>query len=219
MDNDDACLTSMGATATQGLKHMVETPNKQSKPPRVMIVDDNHDRGDWVRECLCLEGFDPFVVMTDHIGLLREISDQNPDIIVIDMLSPGRDLLESLAIVTNMNPTPVVMFSPEQDPEYINRAVESGVTAYMVGSIEAEKVKPAIDVAMAQFRSYQQLKKELAETRSALDERNLVERAKAIIMKELSLTEHEAHERLRSEAMRKRLRLTEIASMILEKTR
>lgn len=198
---------------------MAGTPSNTNQRPRVMIVDDNPDRGDWVRECLCHEGFDPFVVMTDHVGLLREISDQNPDIIVIDMQSPGRDLLESLAIVTNMNPTPVLMFSPEQDPDYINRAVESGVTAYMVGSIEAEKVKPAIDVAMAQFRSYQQLKQELAETRTALDERNLVERAKALIMKELSMTEQEAHERLRSEAMRQRLRLSEVASKILEKIR
>ena len=190
----------------------------ETDPPRslrVMVVDDNPDRGAWVKECLSLEGFEPFVVITDHIGLLKEISERQPDIIVIDMSSTGRDLLESLAIMTNMNPTPVVMFSPEQDPDYINRAVESGVTAYMVGNIEAEKVKPAIDVAMAQFRNYQQLKKQLHEARTELDDRNLVERAKAMLIKEAGLSEADAHEKIRSEAMRRQLKMTEVSKLLL----
>ena len=184
---------------------------------RVMLVDDNPERGQWVSECLGREGFDPFVVMTDHIGLLREISEQVPDVIVIDMESPGRDLLESLAIVSNMNPTPVLMFSAEQDPDYISRAVEAGVTAYMVGNIEAAKVKPAIDVAMAQFRSFQQLKRELDETRSALGEHDLVTRAKKILIHEHRMTEGEAHAALRNEAMKRQLKMTEVARVLIER--
>lgn len=184
---------------------------------RVMLVDDNPERGAWVEECLRLEGFQPLIVITDHVGLLREISDKEPDIIVIDMESPGRDLLESLAIVTNMNPTPVVMFSTEQDPDFINRAVESGVTAYMVGNIETEKVKPVIDVAMAQFRNFQQLKQELKQARTELDGRNLVEQAKAQLMHEHGLSESVAHENIRGEAMRLRLKMTEVARLILDR--
>lgn len=185
---------------------------------RVMLVDDNPDRAQWVASSLCNNGFEPFVVSTDHVGLLREISDHLPDIVVIDMESPGRDLLESLAIVTRMNPTPVVMFSAEQDPDYINRAVESGVTAYMLGNIEPEKVKPVIDVAMAQFRNFQQLKQELDDTRSELVERRQIDQAKRLLMKTSNLSEDEAYELLRREAMKSRLRIVEVAAQVLERS-
>ncbi|MFT4799471.1 MAG: response regulator NasT [Candidatus Azotimanducaceae bacterium] len=183
---------------------------------RVMIVDDNLDRGMSVAAFLRAEYFDPFVVMTDHVGLLREISDKAPDIIIIDMASPSRDLLESLAIMSHMNPMPVLMFSAEQDPDYINRAVEAGVTAYMVGDIEAAKVKPAIDVAMAQFRNFQQLKQQLHETQIALDDRNLLERAKSMLMKAKGVSESEAHEYIRGEAMKRRLKMTEVSKLLLD---
>jgi len=183
---------------------------------KVMIIDDNLDRGKWVASSLREKRFDPFVVMTDHVGLLREISERAPDIIVIDMASPSRDLLESLAIMSDMNPMPVVMFSPEQDPDYINQAVEAGVTAYMVGDIEAKKVKPAIDVALAQFRNFQQLKKELQETRTALDDRGVLERAKTLLMQARQMSENEAHDCIRQEAMKRRLKMTEVSKLLLQ---
>lgn len=183
---------------------------------RVMLVDDNPDRAEWVANSLCNSGFEPHVVATDHVGLLREISDIVPDIVVIDMESPGRDLLESLAIVTRMNPTPVVMFSAEQDPDYINRAVESGVTAYMLGNIEPEKVKPVIDVAMAQFRNFQQLKQELDDTRLELTERRQIDQAKRLLMKHHNLSEDDAYELMRKEAMASRLKIVEVAAHLLE---
>ena len=185
---------------------------------RVMLVDDNPERAQWVASSLCNSGLEPLVVATDHVGLLREISDHLPDIVMIDMESPGRDLLESLAIVTRMNPTPVVMFSAEQDPDYINRAVEAGVTAYMLGNIEPRKVKPIIDAAMAQFRNFQQLRQELDDTRTELVERRRIDQAKRLLMETHNLSENDAYELMRKEAMTARLKIVEVAAQVLERS-
>jgi response regulator NasT len=107
------------------------------------------------------------------------------------------------------------MFSQEEDPDYINRAVDAGVTAYMVGEIQADSVKPAIDVAMAQFRSFQKLRNELDATRSALADRNSVDQAKAVLMAQLGLTEQDAYEKIRAMAMSEQLKMKQIAARIL----
>lgn len=180
-----------------------------------MLVDDNPDRGTWVEDCLRREGYQTCSVLSDHQGVLRQISEQQPDIIVIDMDSPGRDLLESLSIVSAHNPTPMVMFSQEEDPAYINRAVDAGVTAYMVGDIKPDRVKPAIDVAVAQFRSFQKLRIELVATRAALEDRRVVDKAKIILMEQLGLCEQDAYEKMRSMAMAEQKKMKQIAARIL----
>ncbi|MFT6016107.1 MAG: response regulator NasT [Candidatus Azotimanducaceae bacterium] len=185
------------------------------KALRVLLVDDNPDRGAWLETCLQQEGYQTCSVLSDHVGVLRQISEHQPDIIVIEMDSPGRDLLESLSIVSAHSPTAIVMFSQEEDPDYINRAVDAGVTAYMVGEIQADSVKPAIDVAMAQFRSFQKLRNELDATRSALADRNSVDQAKAVLMAQLGLTEQDAYEKIRAMAMSEQLKMKQIAARIL----
>jgi response regulator NasT len=185
------------------------------KALRVLLVDDNPDRGAWLETCLQQEGYQTCSVLSDHVGVLRQISEHQPDIIVIEMDSPGRDLLESLAIVSAHSPTAIVMFSQEEDPDYINRAVDAGVTAYMVGEIQADSVKPAIDVAMAQFRSFQKLRNELDATRSALADRNSIDQAKAVLMAQLGLTEQDAYEKIRAMAMSEQLKMKQIAARIL----
>lgn len=185
------------------------------KAPRVLLVDDNPDRATWVEECLRQEGYQTCSIASDHVGVLRQISEHQPEIIVIDMDSPGRDLLESLSIVFEHNPMPMVMFSQEEDSDYINRAVDAGVTAYMVGDIMPNRVKPAIDIAMAQFRSFQKLRVELVATRSALEDRRVVDKAKVVLMEQLDLSEQEAYEKLRTMAMTGQVKIKQVATRIL----
>lgn len=184
-------------------------------PLKVMLVDDNPHRAAVVEASLRGSGVDALVLVPQQANLLVQIEQHLPDVIVIDLDSPGRDLLESLSIVSTHNPTPIVMFSGEEDPDYIADAVDAGVTAYLVDGINADKVRPIIDVAMAQFRQFQQLRRELADTRTELGERKLVDQAKALLMKHYAMSEQDAYACIRSEAMNHGLRTTEVARRIL----
>ena len=184
---------------------------------KVMLVDDNPRRAAMVEGCLRQAGFGTLCLVPGQAGLLRQIEQQAPDVIVIDLDSPGRELLESLSLVSAHNPTPIVMFSEQEDPAFIAQAVDAGVTAYVVDGVRAEKVKPVIDVAMAQFRQFQHLREELASTRLELGERKLVDRAKALLMTHYGYPEQEAYRCMRTEAMNRHLKLAELASDIIER--
>ncbi|MEQ8486828.1 MAG: ANTAR domain-containing protein [Pseudomonadales bacterium] len=184
---------------------------------KVMVVDDNPRRATLLERRLREAGFTTLCLVPQQAGLLHQIEQQAPDVILIDLDSPGRDLLESLAFVSAHNPTPIVLFAEEEDPGFIAEAVDAGVTAYVVGGINTERVKPIIDVAMAQFRQYQRLREALATTQSALGDRKLIERAKGLLMTHRGHTEQEAHEWLRSQAMNCNLKLGELAGRVIDR--
>lgn len=195
---------------------MSEEKNTEARELHILLVDDNRERAELVSRRLQEVGFGRLRVVQRDQGLLNQIERNPPDVIVISLESPGRDLLESLSIVSHHNPTPIVMFTREDDPAFIGEAVNAGVTTYLVDGIDADKVKPVVDVAIAQFRAFQQLRGELASTRSELKERRLVERAKLLLMARDGFTEAQAHARLQAAAMEENLKLSELAARIIE---
>ena len=92
----------------------------------------------------------------------------------------------------------------------------AGVSAYIVAGLQAERVKPVLDVALARFRQEQKLLSELCDTKQKLAERKVVERAKGLLMTRHQLSEEQAYQKLRTLAMNKNLRLAELAQRIVD---
>ena len=188
----------------------------QNNLVRVMLVDDVPQRSARVAEKLTGEGFDVIARLPSAAGLLFQIEQQKPDVILIDLESPGRDMLDSLSVINSHNPTPVVMFSKEEDPSYIEEAVDAGVTAYMVGGVEAERVKPVIDVAMAQFKSFQDLRQALNNTRNQLESLSVIDGAKRLLMQQHNIREDKAHKLLRKLSMDTNQSLPQAAQSVIQ---
>lgn len=188
----------------------------ETRALHILLVDDNADRAELVGAHLREAGFSNLRVVQQQQGLLYQIEQNPPDVILISLESPGRDLLESLSIVSHHNPTPIVMFTEEDDPDFIGQAVDAGVTTYLVDGIRAEKVKPVVEVAIAQFQVFQRLRGELAESQSALSERRVIEQAKLLLISRDGLSETKAHQVLQKLAMTRNVKLAEIAAQIIE---
>ena len=172
-----------------------------SQSVRVMLVDDLPERAAVVEQHLVAAGYEIVSRLPNASGILFQIEQHQPDIILIDLQSPGRDVLESLSVINAHNPKPVVMFSEEEDPSFIEDAVDAGVSAYLMGGFDAKRVKPVIDVAIAQFKSFQSLRKALSNTRGQLESISVIERAKRLLIDQHNFSEDEAHQQLRSLAM------------------
>lgn len=166
-----------------------------------MLVDDQPERAAMVEKAMLEAGYTVLSIIPSATGLLFQIEQHQPDVILIDLDSPDRDMLDSLSVINAHNPMPVVMFSKQDDPDFINQAVKSGVTAYQLDSVSPEKVKPVIDVAMAQFEAFQSVREALDSTRSELADRKTIEKAKGILMKVHDVSEEEAFTTLRGLAM------------------
>lgn len=189
---------------------------------RVILVDDDLSRATAVETRLRDVGFDVLSVIPTASGLLYQMAQQEPDVVIIALDSPDRDVLESLSIASSHNPRPVVMFSEAGDQGFITDAIRAGVTAYQAEDISPTRVRAAIDIAVAQFSAFNELREQLDDTRRQLEERKLVEKAKGLLMSVHGVGEEEAFSTLRKLAMDKNRTLGETARdviAILDKTR
>lgn len=182
---------------------------------RVMLVDDLPERAAIVNTHLVVAGYEVVSRLPTASGLLFQIEQHRPDIILIDLQSPGRDVLESLSVINAHNPTPVVMFSEEEDPGFIAEAVDAGVSAYLMGSFDAKRVKPVIDVAIAQFKSFQSLRQALDTTRDRLETLSTIDKAKSLLIKQHQFSEEQAHQQLRSLSMDSNLTMQQAAQSVV----
>ena len=154
--------------------------------------------------------------LSSPLALLHAIERLAPDVIVIDTESPSRDVLEHIVVMSQHTPRPVVMFATDSTPETIRDAVRAGVSAYVVDGLDRNRIKAIVDVAVARFEDFQNLREQLAAANLKLTERKLVERAKGLLMKSRSLDEDAAYALLRKFAMDRKLKLAEVARQLID---
>jgi response regulator NasT len=183
---------------------------------RVMVVDKSKNRSELLEQALIDAGYEVVAKLNKEHNLQAHVNQMQPDVIIIDMDSPGRDILEHMHSITREQPKPIVMFSDDSSSETINEALRAGVSAYIVDGLNPKRVKPIVDVALARFKEFQALRNELEKTKTTLAERKVVDKAKGILMQQRRFTEEEAYKALRKMAMDKNKRIAEIAENIIE---
>ena len=182
---------------------------------RLLLVDDDEARISAVEQGLQESGFEVLAVIPTAGGLLHQVDTLLPDVVLVALDSPDRDVLESLAIASHHNPRPVVMFSQADDQEFVAEAIRSGVTAYQAEGINLDRARTAIAVASAHFATYKALRSELDRTRQQLSDRKLIDQAKGLIMQARGVSEDDAFAALRKLAMDKQCSIGEAASDVL----
>lgn len=182
---------------------------------RIMLVDQHPGRSAIIQQALADAGYTQVERVSADRGLAEEVRRYGPDIIIIDMESPGRDTLEMMREIGRDQPKPIIMFSHNRDREYIRQAVQAGVSAYVVDGLDKERVIPIVEVALARFREFEALRKELAVTRDQLADRKIIERAKGLLMKQHGITEDKAYNVLRKAAMDRNQKIGEIARTLV----
>lgn len=183
---------------------------------RVLLVDEDQERRALLQDALDAAGF-AVVIGTDTGGDLSNVVRRvQPDVIVIDVDAPDRDTLENMCCIARDVPRPVVMFTHDEDAEKMRTAIRAGVSAYIVGSITSERVKPIVDVAVLRFEEHQALRRELDQAKNSLADRKVIERAKGILMRQRDCGEEQAYQALRKLAMDRNRKLVEVAQSVID---
>jgi response regulator NasT len=182
---------------------------------RVLIVDQNLLRASILEEGLREAGYRDLIVVRDMQNLLRRILDEEPDVILIDLENPNRDVLEQMFQVSRVVRKPVAMFVDQSDRSTIEAAIDAGVGAYVVDGLRKERVQSIVDMTISRFRAFEKLRNELDDTRRQLADRKLIDRAKGILMKQRGIGEERAYELLRKAAMDANLRLAQVAQSVI----
>jgi two-component system, response regulator / RNA-binding antiterminator len=184
-------------------------------PLRVMVIDEKAERAALLEKALRAAGCEVVASMVLRADLQNDVNAAQPDVVIIDMECPDRDVLEDMSRITRHQPRPIVMFVDRSDSESIQAAVQAGVSAYVVGGLSAERVRPVLEVAIARFKEFQSLRSELETAKSSLVERKVIERAKGLLMKHRGMAEEDAFRALRKMAMDRKVRIAAVAREVV----
>jgi len=148
-------------------------------------------------------------------GLVGAVQRLTPDIVLVDMARPDRDSLDSVRQLHESCPYPVMMFIDEDDPAFMEAAIEAGVVSYHVRGAALPEIKPIMRTAMALFRRNHELTARLAAAEDQLVARRRIDAAKRLLMQRGGLSEPAAHRFLQRRAMESQRRVADIAAKLL----
>ncbi len=185
------------------------------KALNIVVVEEDRDRAiaivDALKEaCPC-----DVSIIGNSSGLARKIAACLPDIVLIDIDNPTRDMMEELTLASGPLERPVAMFVSGAAGGLAQAAIEAGFSAYVVDGLSPDRVKAVMDTAIARFALTRQMRSELAETRRALEERKVIDRAKGLLMKAKGLDEGAAYALLRKAAMDQGRRVADVAEALV----
>jgi response regulator NasT len=182
---------------------------------KVLLADDNQERAAAVSQRLLEAGVDQIITLEPGQRLIESVEAAKPDVVIVDMSRPDRDSLESIREVSAQAPRPIVLFVDRDDPGFMQDAIDAGVSSYNLMGSSIPDVKPIAQAAVAIFRRYRRLAEDLEKAETKLGERDIVQKAKAKLMKERRMTEPQAHKHLRQTAMNRNKRIVEVALELL----
>ncbi|MEM6972707.1 MAG: ANTAR domain-containing protein [Pseudomonadota bacterium] len=182
---------------------------------RIAVVERDRERAHQVVDALSDAGDYEISVIGDETGLARKLGALDPDLVLIDVANPSRDMLEELALASSPLDRPVAMFVDRTDDSLTAQAIEAGMSAYVVDGLHKERIKPIVDAAMARFAMVSRMRRELEATKAALAERKTIDRAKGLLMAARGIGEEEAYALLRKTAMDQGRKIGEVAAALV----
>jgi response regulator NasT len=182
---------------------------------KIVIVDENPVRAAILADGLREAGYIDVTRIEETASLLARIYSLDPDVILIDLENPSRDVLAQMFQVSRAVKRPIAMFVDQSDAAAIEAAVDAGVSAYIVNGLKKERIKGILDLCISRFNAFARLKDELERAQTALSERKVIDRAKGIVMKLKNISEADAYAMLRKTAMNENKKIAEVAQSVV----
>ena len=181
----------------------------------ILVVEPDKTRAEAIIDSLATTGDHQIRVLAGHTGLARSVAEMNPDIVLVDITNPSRDVIEELTLASSPLERPVAMFVDRSDDSITKAAIEAGVSAYVVDGLRADRIQPVMDAAIARFHMFARMRAELEATKRALEERKIIDRAKGILMRARGLSEDEAYALIRKTAMSQGKKIADVAQALV----
>lgn len=185
---------------------------------KVLLADDDAERAGAVARILAADPGLTVLRLRLEESLADAVASHAPDVVLVDMARPDRDALDGIRLVAAVIPRPVVLFVDEDDPAFMEEAINAGVSSYNAIGTPPPDVKPILRAAVALFRRHQQARDDLRDAEARLQERSVIDKAKAILIRQRRLSEPDAYKWLRNNAMSSARRIVDVASDLVKST-
>ena len=169
-----------------------------------------------LRVGLLENGYNIVAVLPPDAFNAEIVAQLRPDVLIVDAQFDPAATLARITAVNQISPKPIVLFTEDHDAQIAKQAVQVGVSSYIVAGLAPERLRPILEVAIARFEHEQRLRTELFEAREKLSERIVIEKAKGLLMVKHSISEDDAHKKMRRFAMEKNLKIHDVAKRLVD---
>jgi two-component system, response regulator PdtaR len=182
---------------------------------RVVIAEDEALIRLDLAEMLGEEGYDVVGQAGDGETAVALAEEHRPDLVVLDVKMPRLDGITAAQRIAEQRIAPVVILTAFSQRDLVERARDAGAMAYLVKPFNKDDLVPAIEMAVSRFSELQMLEAEVADLTERLETRKAVDRAKAVLQRQLELSEPEAFRWIQKTAMDLRLSMRQVAEGVI----
>ena len=182
---------------------------------KILVADENRSRASIIKLGLIESGYLNVEIIDQFSGFAQVVQTTQPDVIIVDLENPQRDTLEAFFALSRAVKRPIAMFVDQSDLDAMEAAIDAGVSAYVVDGLKKDRVRPIMEMAIARFRAFSRMEEELQDAKTQLNSQSIVGKAKQILMDRKGISESEAHRLLRTMAMNKQKKMSDIANSIV----
>lgn len=194
---------------------MIQNDSSMNENLRILVVEPNSERVRAIVDALNDAGWSDVKALAQVSALERTVRDFAPDIVLIDLANPDRDMLEHISNATETSKRAVALFVDQTDDDLTQAALMAGVSAYVVNGLKMDRIKPVLQTAIARFKMMRQMQSELDAAKQALEDRKTIDRAKGILMRQRGMSEDEAYTLLRKTAMGQNRKVIDVAHALV----
>ena len=181
---------------------------------KVLVVDE-FDSDRLLESALRRHDCEVATLKLKALDILTIVQTLQPDVVLLNVYTPSDAVLKTIIDINQDYSLPVVIFAEDQQTDTIDKVIKAGVSAYIVDGLEPKRIKSIVDIAIARFKEQQALKDELKKTKSQLEDRKLIDRAKALLIKSQGYNEDQAYHALRKLAMDRNIAIGEMAKNVI----
>ncbi|MCC7161027.1 MAG: response regulator [Anaerolineae bacterium] len=184
---------------------------------RVLIADDEAVIRMGLRTMLEDKGHKVVATATDGASAIEMMRSERPDVILMDIKMPGMDGLAAARRIMQERPTPVVMLTAFSQRELVNEAREAAVFGYLVKPVKEELLDATLALAVTRFKEWQKLQRQAQDLTRSLEAREVVDRAKYVLIEQQNLTEQQAFNKIHRASRSRRVTMQQVAQEILDR--
>lgn len=138
------------------------SPPAMNQRLRIAIADDGAEMRQYLSRILSMQGHRVVVAAQTSGQLIRECRLEEPDLVITDIEMPDGDGLDALHKICSSKVVPAIVCSAKSGDEWLARASDELVFAFLVKPIKMDDLRPAIWITMRRFEELTSLRRKLA---------------------------------------------------------
>ena len=183
---------------------------------RIVIADDEPIIKMDVREILELNGYNVVGEASDGVEAVEICRNTRPDLVLMDIKMPILDGLKAAEIIHEQQLARcVLMLTAYNEKSMLDQAKNADVMGYLIKPVDESSLIPAIEIALSKQSKIEEMNRAFEKTRTALESRKYIDRAKGILMETKKMSELEAYSYMRKVAMDQECTIARIAQTII----